>query len=119
MINVIALIASFYVALYPSPGSSPTAEGFFEFYLAGPFLLFLYAIWKIWSWFKVPSHRPLYVKIKDIDIYSGMRQYQLENVSGPEVPEERRRASIALWEKEDENKKGIKGRFMGLVHTVI
>ena len=119
MINVIGLIASFYVALYPIGGPYLNAEGFFEFYLAGPFLVFLYAIWKIWSWFKHPSHRPLYITVDKIDIYSGMRQYQLQNVSGPEVGEERRRASIALWEQEDEKNKGMKGKFMGMVHNVI
>ena len=66
-----------------------------------------------------PEHRPLYIKTKDIDIYSGMRQYQLENVSGPEVDEEKRRASIALWQEEDQKNKGIKGKFMSLYHTVL
>ena len=67
---------------------------FFELYLAGPFLIFLYAMWKVYSWFVRPSDRPLYVKIKDIDIYTGMRETQL-SVSGADVPEEQRRASVA------------------------
>jgi amino acid transporter len=62
-------------------------------YLAGPLLIFLYLVWKVWSWFKYPAHRPLYVKIKDIDIYSGMRDMQ-EGISGINVPAEQRRASI-------------------------
>lgn len=118
-INIIALIASFYVALYPVGGPYLSAEGFFEFYLAGPFLVFLYLIWKVYSWFYYPTHRPLYTAISKIDIYSGMREYQLNNVSGPEVAEERRRASIALWEQEDEKNTGIKGKIMAGIHNVI
>lgn len=51
-------------------------------------------MWKVYSWFVRPSDRPLYVKIKDIDIYTGMRETQL-SVSGADVPEEQRRASVA------------------------
>lgn len=69
------------------------AETFFELYLAGPFLVFLYFIWKIYSWFYYPSHRPLFIRLKDIDIYAGMRDTQ-QAISGADVPEETRRASI-------------------------
>lgn len=57
-------------------GGSPSAEGFFEAYLAAPLIIVLYIFWKCYSWFKYPSHRPLYVKIKDIDIYTGLRPDQ-------------------------------------------
>jgi len=93
-INVIALIAQFYVALYPVGGPDLDPKTFFELYLAGPFLLFSYAGWKVYSWFWRPSDRPLYVKIKDIDIYTGMRENQLL-ISGQGVGEEQRRASMA------------------------
>ena len=67
---------------------------FFELYLAGPFLIFLYVLWKVYSWFVRPEDRPLYVKIRDIDIYTGMRENQL-SISGADVSEEQRRASVA------------------------
>lgn len=94
LINVLALMGQFYVALYPVGGPDLDPTTFFELYLAGPFLLALYLGWKIYSWFFVPSDRPLYTKIKDIDIYTGMRDLQ-SLVSGPGVSEEQRRASVA------------------------
>ncbi|KAK5114829.1 hypothetical protein LTR62_001986 [Meristemomyces frigidus] len=102
LINVLALIASFYTALYPVGGPYLSASGFFVNYLAGPLLIFLYAVWKVYSWFVVPAHRPLYIRIKDIDIYSGMREGG--NTAGVDITPEGR-ASID-GEKE---KKGVAG----------
>jgi yeast amino acid transporter len=101
--NFICLSAQFYVALYPIGGPYLNATIFFQDYLAGPFLIFLYLLWKGYSWFYVKEHRPLYVKIKDIDIYAGMREGQAELISGPGVDEEQRRQSII--ELQDERKK--------------
>lgn len=97
-------MAQFYVALYPVGGPNLDPTTFFELYLAGPFLILLYLIWKIYSWIYRPEHRPLWVRIKDIDIYTGMRDYQAA-ISGTDVPEEHRRASIAEM-KEAHKKKG-------------
>lgn len=102
-IAAIALIAQFYVALYPVGGPNLNAENFFQLYMAGPFLIFLYLIWKVYSWFVVPAHRPLWIRTKDIDIYTGMRQGQRETISGENVTEDQRRASIQ--EMQDEKKK--------------
>lgn len=93
-LNVICLMAQFYVALFPL-GSSPNAETFFESFLAAPLLIFFYLVWKIYSWFYVPEHRPLYVAIKDMDIYTGMRDDQ-KDIS--EVDERTRMASITQLE---------------------
>lgn len=101
--NFLCLSAQFYVALYPIGGPNLNANYFFQAYLAGPFLAVLYIGWKVWSWFMVPEHRPLYVKIKDIDILTGMRQGQQEMISGPGVTEDQRRESII--EMQDELKK--------------
>ena len=51
------------------------------------------------------EHRPLYVKIKDIDIDTGMREGQVELISGPRVTPEQRRESI-IEMKEEQKKKG-------------
>jgi len=115
--NLLCLIAQFYVALYPVGGPNLNATIFFQDYLAGPFLIFLYVLWKGWSWFKVPEHRPLYVKIKDIDIYTGMREGQRELISGPGVSAEQRRASIQEI-KEEEKKKGFMGYAKATVRSV-
>jgi len=93
LINVLALMAQFYVALYPVGGPNLDAKTFFELYLAGPFLIGLYLIWKIYSWFYRPEDRPLFVRTRDIDIYTGMRPNQ-QAISGADVSDEQRRASI-------------------------
>lgn len=43
--------------------------------------------------FKIPENRPMYVKIKDIDLYTGMREGQF-TISAEGVPEAIRRQSI-------------------------
>jgi len=102
LINIIALMAQFYVALYPVGGPNLNADDFFMAYLAGPLLIFLYFCWKVYSWFVRPADRPLFIRTRDIDIYSGMRDTQ-RTISGIGVPEEQRRASIQ--EMQDEKKK--------------
>lgn len=73
-ITVIALLAQFYVALYPIGGPNLDTSTWFQLYLAGPLLVFLYLVWKVYSFFKRPADRPLWISTKDIDIYTGMRQ---------------------------------------------
>jgi amino acid transporter len=116
-INAIALIAQFYVALYPVGGPNLDVETFFELYMAAPFLVVLYLIWKIYSWFTIPSHRPMWIRIKDIDIYTGMRQGQREMISGPGVTEDQRRASIQEMH-DGQQKKGVKAKVMAAFHTL-
>jgi amino acid transporter len=117
LINVLALMAQFYVALYPVGGPNLDPKTFFELYLAGPFLIFLYVIWKVYSWFVRPEDRPLYVKIKDVDIYTGMRQNQLA-VSGADVSEDQRRNGIAELHA-GEKKEGLKDYALGFVRNII
>jgi len=107
VLNFLCLVAQFYVALYPVGGPNLNPTIFFQDYLAGPFLLFLYIIWKVYSWFKVPEHRPFYVKIRDIDVYAGLRESQLE-ISGADVSPEARRESIAQLQSENQ-KRGALG----------
>ncbi|CAK7207988.1 hypothetical protein SEUCBS139899_010822 [Sporothrix eucalyptigena] len=102
LICVLALIAQFYTALYPVGGPYLNASDFFMAYLAGPLLIFLYLLWKVYSWFVMPDHRALYIRTKDIDIYTGMRESQRELISGRGISAEQRRASIA--EMQEENK---------------
>lgn len=117
IINILCLVAQFYVALYPVGGPNLDPTTFFELYLAGPFLIFLYLIWKVYSWFMRPSDRPFFVKLRDIDIYTGMRETQ-RSVSGVDVPEEQRRASIS--QIQDANKKkGPKDWIMAGVRSLI
>jgi len=93
LVCVAGLLGQFYVALYPIGGPNLDAKTFFELYLAGPFLIGLYLMWKIYSWFVRPEDRPIWTKIKDIDIYSGMRETQ-RMISGAHLSEEQRRAAL-------------------------
>jgi amino acid transporter len=115
--NFVCLAAQFYIALYPVGGPNLDPTNFFQNYLAGPFLIFLYVGWKGWSWFMHPSHRPLYIKTKDIDIYTGMREGQLDLISGPGVPEDQRRASLAELQ-EEHKKRGAMGWAKAVVQSV-
>ncbi len=117
LINILCLMAQFYVALYPVGGPNLNAQYFFESYLAGPFLIALYLIWKVYSWFYRPADRPLWVPIKNIDIYSGMRDYAAA-ISGPDVPEEHRRASISEMQA-GKKKQGFMGHVKGVIGNVI
>jgi len=67
LLNMLCLMATFYVALYPV-GGSPTAGGFFEEYLAAPLILALYLFWKVWT-----RDWTLFIAAKDMDVQSGMR----------------------------------------------
>jgi amino acid transporter len=116
VLNLLCLIAQFYVALYPVGGPNLVVTTFFQDYLAGPFLLFLYIIWKVYSWFMIPEHRPLYVKIRDIDVYSGLRESQLE-ISGADVSPEARRESIAQLQGETK-KRGALGYGKAIFESV-
>jgi len=117
VMNLLCLTAQFYVALWPVGGPNLNPTTFFQDYLAGPFLLVLYIGWKVYSWFFRPEHRPLYVKIKDIDIYTGMREGQLELISGPNLsPEQRRESIIEL--NDDLKKKGAAGWAKSIVQSV-
>ena len=110
-------MGQFYVALYPVGGPNLNANTFFQDYLAGPLFIFLYLCWKVYSWFVRPADRPLFIKTKDIDIYTGMRDTQ-SIISSVGVSEEQRRASIQ--EMQDERRKrGPKGHIMAVIRSII
>ena len=115
--NFLCLAAQFYVALWPVGGPNLNPTIFFQDYLAGPFLLILYLGWKGWSWFMHKEHRPLYVKIKDIDIYTGIRQGQIELISGTQLTPDQRKESI-IEMQDEQKKKGALGWTKALVTSV-
>ncbi|KAI1629104.1 amino-acid permease [Exophiala viscosa] len=117
VMNFLCLSAQFYVALWPVGGPNLNATVFFQDYLAGPFLLILYIGWKAWSWFMHPEQRPLYVKIKDIDIYTGMREGQLNFISGDHITGDQRRESI-MEMQDEQKKKGAMGYAVAAFHSV-
>ncbi|KAG8529115.1 uncharacterized protein KY384_005750 [Bacidia gigantensis] len=72
-LNCIALIATFYVSLFPV-GGSPDAQVFFESYLAAPIVIALYVFWKIWT----KGKGGLFVKTSEMDVSTGIRQFDLD-----------------------------------------
>ncbi|KAK4947742.1 hypothetical protein LTR10_013250 [Elasticomyces elasticus] len=66
-LNIIAIIATFYVSLFPL-GGKPDAKVFFENYLAGPCVLAFYVFWKLYS-----RDWSLFIRAGDMDVTSGLR----------------------------------------------
>ncbi|KAF2221056.1 amino acid permease [Elsinoe ampelina] len=68
ILNVLCLIAQFYVAVWPIGGGA-NAESFFSAYLAAPVVILLYLIWKGISgeWTKP------WVKLAEMDLATGLR----------------------------------------------
>ncbi|RMZ86628.1 hypothetical protein DV736_g6150, partial [Chaetothyriales sp. CBS 134916] len=117
LINVIALMAQFYVALYPIGSPNLEASTFFQLYLAGPLLVFLYLCWKVYSWFVRPADRPLFIRAKDIDIYTGMREEQRSMISGTGVSDEQRRTSITEMQ-EEQKRRGPKDHIIAAIRNI-
>lgn len=69
----LVLVAQFYTALFPLDGSPPSAEAFFESYLAMPVVLVFWAIGYAW---KREGPR----KTSEIDILTGMRQHDWDAI---------------------------------------
>ncbi|KAF4472308.1 GAP1-General amino acid permease [Fusarium albosuccineum] len=65
-LNIIALVASFYTALFPASGDPPNAEAFFSSYLAFFFALLTYVGWKVGTrtW-------RMYVPSSEMDLQTG------------------------------------------------
>ncbi|KAJ6045290.1 uncharacterized protein N7446_012154 [Penicillium canescens] len=74
-LNILCLIATFYVSVWP-PGSSPNAGYFFEQYLAAPLVLALYLFWKVFT-----KQWRMWVPLQEIDLQAGLRT---ELLSGDE-----------------------------------
>jgi yeast amino acid transporter len=99
LLNVLCLIAQFYVAVWPV-GASPDAKAFFETYLTAPLILALYLFWKVYS---ATSKNPkinyrgwrLYVRTSETDVLSGIRDGCLiDPVEGRRIREERARRPL-------------------------
>ncbi|KAF2644511.1 amino acid permease [Massarina eburnea CBS 473.64] len=86
LLNFICLVANFYIALWPI-GGEPDAEAFFSAYLAAPLIIFLYLIWKVYSWNKFPLHRRMWTPLSEIDVHAGLRANLLGvAASRPKLP---------------------------------
>ncbi|OWB74555.1 hypothetical protein B5S31_g4358 [[Candida] boidinii] len=82
LMNILILIAQFYVALFPI-GDSPSAKGFFEAYLTVPVLIFFYVIYVAWK-----RDFTICFRARDLDVDSGRREVDLELLK-EEIAEEK------------------------------
>jgi amino acid transporter len=78
-LNVICLVAQFYVALFPI-GGKPDAANFFESYLAGPVIFTLYAGWKLWT-----REWKLWISASDMDVVTDMRIFEDDEEETPKA----------------------------------
>lgn len=74
ILNVLVLIAQFWVALFPL-GSSPSAGAFFQAYLSLPIIMVFYVGHKLWK-----RNCTLFIRARDMDIDSGRKEPDLELV---------------------------------------
>lgn len=81
LLNVLILIAQFYVALFPI-GGTPNAQAFFEAYLAVPIIMGFFIFWKIYK-------NTRWVRTKEIDLVSGRREMNLAELKAEEIEEQR------------------------------
>ncbi|EGV64053.1 glyceraldehyde-3-phosphate dehydrogenase 1 [Yamadazyma tenuis] len=81
-LNILVLIAQFWVALFPL-GGSPNASDFFMAYLAVPVVILFYVGHKLWT-----KNWKLYFRASEIDIDTGRRELDLDLLK-QEIAEER------------------------------
>ncbi|KAK5956356.1 hypothetical protein OHC33_002933 [Knufia fluminis] len=92
VINWIAIIATFYVPLFPV-GGKPDAKAFFQSYLAAPVVILFYVGWKIKTGIQT-SNWQLMVKVEDLDVVTGLREGTLEGRY-----HDRERANQPMWRR--------------------
>lgn len=90
ILNVLILIAQFWVALFPI-GGDPDAAAFFEVYLALPVIMAFYAFHKIWK-----KNWTLYIRASDMDLDTGRAEHDLELLK-QEVLEEKEYIKSRQW----------------------
>ncbi|KFY54353.1 hypothetical protein V497_07791 [Pseudogymnoascus sp. VKM F-4516 (FW-969)] len=91
LLNVLCLIASFYVALFPVGGPDLDAKGFFKSYLAGPCVIVFFVGHKIYS-----RTLKFGVNLHSVDVDAGRRELNL----GEEMEAERAAyRALPFWKK--------------------
>ncbi|KAH8801738.1 amino acid permease/ SLC12A domain-containing protein [Xylogone sp. PMI_703] len=93
ILNILCLIAQFYVALFPI-GGSPDPQTFFESYLAAPIVLALFVGYKIYqrTW-------KFGVNLHDINIDEGRREMDLDAFHEELAAERAEKATWPRWKR--------------------
>lgn len=91
-INWIAIIATFYVSLFPV-GGKPDAKAFFQSYLAAPVVIVFYLCWKIKTGIQSGKWQVM-VRTSEMDVITGLREGTLEGRYHDE-----KRKNQPMWRK--------------------
>ncbi|EDO18250.1 hypothetical protein Kpol_543p79 [Vanderwaltozyma polyspora DSM 70294] len=89
-LNILMLIAQFYIALFPI-GGSPSAYEFFSAYLAAPVILAFYIAHKLWK-----KNWKFLIPLEDVDIDTGRRDTDV-NLLKQEIAEEKAALAMRPW----------------------
>lgn len=92
-LNVLCLVAQFYVALFPI-GGKPEVEAFFEAYLAAPVVILFFIGYKVYY-----KQWSIGVKLHDIDIDEGRRELDFAALAEELAAERAQRESWPLWKR--------------------
>lgn len=92
-LNIVCLIAQFYVALFPI-GGKPDAQAFFESYLAAPIVILFFVGYKIYY-----KQWSLGVKLRDINIDEGRRELDLDAFRAELDAERAEKATWPWWKR--------------------
>jgi amino acid transporter len=91
--NCLVLIAQFWTGAWPvgygTKGASGQATNFFQAYLAAPIVILFYIGYKLW--FRTP-----FMRCKDMDLKTGMRELNLPELIAEEKAE---RSAWPMWKK--------------------
>ncbi|KAG7893167.1 hypothetical protein KL936_001341 [Ogataea polymorpha] len=82
LLNVLILIAQFWIALFPV-GGSPNASDFFQAYLTVPVLIAFYVFYMVWK-----KTFLVYLRAHEIDVDTGRRELDLDLIR-QEIAEEK------------------------------
>lgn len=89
-VSVVIICLQFWIGLFPIGGEGASAESFFESYLSAIIVLLLFIAHKAWD-------RTWPVKTEDIDLYTGVRVPDEEDLRREIVEAQRIMASKPMW----------------------
>lgn len=92
-LNILCLIAQFYVALFPI-GGSPDAQAFFESYLAAPIVILFFVGYKIYY-----KQWSIGVKSSEIDVDEGRREVDFVAFRQELDDERAEKATWPIWKR--------------------
>ncbi|TVY17928.1 putative amino-acid permease [Lachnellula arida] len=93
-LNCICLAAQFYIALFPIGGAAPSADAFFQAYLAAPIVIAFFVAYKLWY-----KQWAIGVDLAAIKIDEGRRDYDVTAFNEEMRLEREEQAQWPTWKK--------------------